>query len=37
MTECKSVVLQGTLDPMILTTLEWMGSLHGYGFLAPSK
>jgi PadR family transcriptional regulator PadR len=24
-------ILQGTLDLMILTTLETMGSLHGYG------
>ena len=27
----KSDVLQGTLDLMILKTLESMGSLHGYG------
>jgi PadR family transcriptional regulator, regulatory protein PadR len=31
MTENKSDVLQGTLDLMILKTLESMGSLHGYG------
>jgi PadR family transcriptional regulator, regulatory protein PadR len=29
--ESKSDVLQGTLDLMILKTLESMGSLHGYG------
>ena len=27
----KSDVLQGTLDLMVLKTLESMGSLHGYG------
>ena len=27
----KSEILQGTLDLMVLTTLESMGSLHGYG------
>src|ERR687887_2068001 len=27
----KSDVLQGTLDLMVLRTLETMGSLHGYG------
>jgi transcriptional regulator len=31
MAEGKSDVLQGTLDLMILKTLESMGSLHGYG------
>lgn len=31
MGEDKSDVLQGTLDLMILKTLETMGSLHGYG------
>ena len=31
MTEPKSDVLQGTLDLMVLKTLESMGSLHGYG------
>jgi PadR family transcriptional regulator len=31
MAENKSDVLQGTLDLMILKTLESMGSLHGYG------
>lgn len=31
MGEDKSDVLQGTLDLMILKTLESMGSLHGYG------
>lgn len=31
MTENKSDVLQGTLDLMILKTLESMGPLHGYG------
>ena len=30
-TNDKSDVLQGTLDLMILKTLESMGSLHGYG------
>jgi len=27
----KSEILQGTLDLMVLKTLEAMGSLHGYG------
>src|SRR5580698_9676006 len=31
MGETKSDVLQGTLDLMVLKTLESMGSLHGYG------
>jgi transcriptional regulator len=31
MAETKSDVLQGTLDLMVLKTLEGMGSLHGYG------
>jgi len=31
MNECKSDVLQGTLDLMVLKTLESMGPLHGYG------
>jgi PadR family transcriptional regulator len=31
MPERKSDVLQGTLDLMVLKTLEVMGSLHGYG------
>lgn len=31
MAENKSDVLQGTLDLMVLKTLESMGSLHGYG------
>jgi transcriptional regulator len=31
MGEAKSDVLQGTLDLMVLKTLEAMGSLHGYG------
>ena len=31
MTESKSDVLQGTLDLMVLKTLESMGPLHGYG------
>jgi PadR family transcriptional regulator, regulatory protein PadR len=31
MTETKSDVLQGTLDLMVLKTLEGMGPLHGYG------
>lgn len=31
MLENKSDVLQGTLDLMILKTLESMGPLHGYG------
>jgi len=29
--EARSEVLQGTLDLMVLTTLEAMGPLHGYG------
>jgi PadR family transcriptional regulator, regulatory protein PadR len=29
--ENRSDVLQGTLDLMVLKTLETMGSLHGYG------
>jgi len=31
MGESKSDVLQGTLDLMVLKTLESMGPLHGYG------
>lgn len=31
MGERKSDVLQGTLDLMVLKTLETMGQLHGYG------
>ncbi len=31
MGESKSDVLQGTLDLMVLKTLESMGALHGYG------
>jgi PadR family transcriptional regulator, regulatory protein PadR len=31
MAEAKSEVLQGTLDLMVLKTLEAMGPLHGYG------
>lgn len=31
MSENKSDVLQGTLDLMVLKTLESMGTLHGYG------
>jgi PadR family transcriptional regulator, regulatory protein PadR len=31
MGETKSDVLQGTLDLMVLKTLEAMGPLHGYG------
>jgi len=31
MTENKSEILQGTLDLMVLKTLEAMGPLHGYG------
>jgi PadR family transcriptional regulator len=31
MTDGKSDVLQGTLDLMVLKTLEAMGPLHGYG------
>ncbi len=31
MTEIRSDVLQGTLDLMVLKTLESMGPLHGYG------
>jgi transcriptional regulator len=30
-TEIRSDVLQGTLDLMVLKTLESMGPLHGYG------
>jgi len=29
--ELKSSILQGTLDLMVLTTLNSMGPLHGYG------
>jgi hypothetical protein len=29
--EQKSDLLQGTLDLMVLKTLEFMGPLHGYG------
>jgi PadR family transcriptional regulator PadR len=31
MGETKSEILQGTLDLMVLKTLESMGPLHGYG------
>ncbi|HWG20766.1 MAG TPA: PadR family transcriptional regulator [Terracidiphilus sp.] len=31
MPETKSDVLQGTLDLMVLKTIESMGQLHGYG------
>jgi PadR family transcriptional regulator len=31
MSQPKSEVLQGTLDLMVLKTLETMGPLHGYG------
>jgi PadR family transcriptional regulator, regulatory protein PadR len=31
MTASKAEILQGTLDLMVLKTLQSMGSLHGYG------
>jgi transcriptional regulator len=31
MSDSKSEILQGTLDLMVLQTLEAMGPLHGYG------
>ena len=31
MTETRSDILQGTLDLMVLQTLDAMGPLHGYG------
>ena len=31
MSETRSPILQGTLDLMVLKTLEQMGPLHGYG------
>ena len=31
MTEPKSDILQGTLDLMVLKTLDAMGTMHGYG------
>jgi transcriptional regulator len=31
MTDARSAILQGTLDLMVLTTLEQLGPLHGYG------
>ena len=31
MAEMKSEIMQGTLDLMVLKTLEAMGPLHGYG------
>ncbi len=31
MSENKSAILQGTLDLMVLKTLDTMGPLHGYG------
>lgn len=31
MTESKSEILQGTLDLLVLKTLETMGSTHGWG------
>ena len=31
MTDARSSILQGTLDLMVLKTLEQLGPLHGYG------
>jgi PadR family transcriptional regulator, regulatory protein PadR len=31
MTETRSPILQGTLDLMVLKTIDQMGPLHGYG------
>jgi transcriptional regulator len=31
MAEAKSEILQGTLDLMVLKTLDAMGAMHGYG------
>ena len=31
MMQTRSAILQGTLDLMVLKTLEQMGPLHGYG------
>jgi PadR family transcriptional regulator PadR len=31
MTETRSPILQGTLDLMVLKTLDQLGPLHGYG------
>jgi PadR family transcriptional regulator PadR len=31
MTEIRSPILQGTLDLMVLKTLEQLGPMHGYG------
>ena len=31
MTDAQSTILQGTLDLMVLKTLEQLGPLHGYG------
>ncbi len=31
MTDARSQILQGTLDLMVLKTLEQMGEMHGYG------
>ena len=31
MTQPRSDVLQGTLDPMVLKTLDTLGVMHGYG------
>ena len=31
MSESKSEVLQGTLDMMVMKTLETLGAMHGYG------
>ena len=31
MTETRSTILQGTLDLMVLKTLEQLGTLHGFG------
>jgi transcriptional regulator len=31
MTDPRSSILQGTLDLMVLTTLEQLGPMHGYG------
>ncbi len=36
MPDAKSTILQGTLDLMVLKTLEQMGPLHGYGIVKAS-
>jgi DNA-binding PadR family transcriptional regulator len=36
MSDAQSSILQGTLDLMVLKTLEHLGPLHGYGIGSAS-